>query len=269
MSSLSRPRRPRAVREPVLVTLPESRAPDGARLLRLRLPDRPGSLAAITGHLAAHGVNILRLEVLGREGGWVVDDFLVTGARLSEALTELGPDVAVLANRPGVDLLDPGLAMADACASVTAAASAREAYGKLVGAAAQLVFAEAGFVCVREGDGFLRPRASTVAGLPVLDDDAASLLLSAFFSGECLTADGRVPWAPAGFREQLPAGAVAVVPGGVPPFIVLVLVRADETPFVAAELGRLAALVRVASGTFQLHRASVSPARRGVLAGSD
>ena len=143
--------------------------------------------------------------------------------------------------------------MASACATVTAAVSAREAYRQLVGSAIQLVFAEAGFVCIREGHGFLRPLASTVAGLPVLDDGATSLLRSAFFSGECLTADGRVPWAPDAFRELLPAGAVAAIPGGVPPFMVLALVRSDETPFVAAELDRLAALVRVASGTLQLH----------------
>jgi hypothetical protein len=241
------------MREPLLVTLPPSRAPHGARLIRLRLPDRPGSLAAITRHLAEHSVNVLRLEVLGREGGWAVDDFLVSGAGLPAALAELEPDITVLANRGNVDLIDPGLAMANACASVTAAMSAREAYRQLVGSAIQLVFAEAGFVCIREGHGFLRPLASTVAGLPVLDDTATSLLRSAFFSGECLTADGRVPWAPTDFRDLMPDGAVAAIPGGVPPFMVLALVRADETPFVAAELDRLAALVRVASGTLQLH----------------
>jgi hypothetical protein len=262
MTSLSRLGNARSVREPLLVPLPTSRAPHGARLVRLRLRDRPGSLAAITRHLAEHKVNVIRLEVLGREGGWAVDDFLVSGAGLAAALAELEPDVAVLANRPNVDLLDPGLAMASACASVTAAASAREAYRHLVGSAIELVFAEAGFVCVREGHGFMRPLASTVAGLPVLDDGATSLLRSAFFSGECLTADGRVPWAPPAFREPLPQGAVVAVPGGVPPFMVLALVRSDETPFVAAELDRLAALVRVASGTLQLHQASVTPARR-------
>jgi hypothetical protein len=256
------------MREPSLVTLPQSRAPQGARLIRLRLRDRPGSLAAIARHLADHKVNVLRLEVLGREGGWAVDDFLVSGAGLTAALAELDPEVSVLANRPNVDLLDPGLAMANACATVTAAVSAREAYRQLVGAAVELVFAEAGFVCVREGHGFLRPLASTVAGLPVLDDGATSLLRSAFFSGECLTADGRVPWAPDAFREPLPAGAVAAVPGGVPPFMVLALVRSDDTPFVAAELDRLSALVRVASGTLQLHQASVTPGRRRASAGA-
>jgi ACT domain len=268
MSSSSRLGRARAVREPLLVRLPPSRAPQGARLVRLRLPDRPGSLAAIAAHLAGHGVNVLRLEVLGREGGWAVDDFLVSGAGLPAALAELESDVAVLADRPNVDLLDPGLAMADACATVTAAVSAREAYRQLVGAAIQLVFAEAGFVCIREGHGFLRPLASTAAGLPVLDDDATSLLRSAFFSGECLTADGRVPWAPPGFRELLPSGAVAAIPGGVPPFMVLALVRADDTPFVAAELERLAALVRVATGTLQLHRAGSPSAGKRASAGA-
>jgi predicted amino acid-binding ACT domain protein len=256
------------MREPLLVTVPPSRAPQGARLIRLRLRDRPGSLAAITRHLAEHRVNVLRLEVLGREGGWAVDDFLVSGAGLSAALAELEPEVTVLANRPNVDLLDPGLAMASACATVTAAVSAREAYRQLVGAAVRLVFAEAGFVCVREGHGFLRPLASTIAGLPVLDDSATSLLRSAYFSGECLTADGRVPWAPDGFRDRLPDGAVTAIPGGVPPFMVLALVRADKTPFVQAELDRLAALVKVASGTLQLHAAAPSIGRRRPAAGA-
>jgi hypothetical protein len=230
--------------------------------VRLRLRDRPGSLAAVAGHFSAHGVNVLRLEVLGREGGWAVDDFLVSGAGLGAALAELGPDVAVLADRPGVDLEDPALAMARACASVTAAASAREAYRQLVGAALELVFAEAGFVCVREGHGFLRPLAATDAELPVLEDEPTSLLRSALFSGECLTADGRTPWAPQSFRERLPGGSVAAVPGGLPPSLVLTLVRADDAPFVSAELDRLAALVRVATGTLQLHDANLAPNRR-------
>ena len=256
MTSLSRLGSGRAVREPLLVPIPQSRAPQGARLVRLRLRDRPGSLAAITRHLADHGVNVLRLEVLGREGGWAVDDLLVSGAGLPTALAELGPESSVLADRPNVDLLDPGLAMAGACAAVTAAMSAREAYRQLVGSAIQLVFAEAGLVCIREGHGFLRPLASTVGGLPVLEEGATSLLRSAFFSGECLTADGRVPWAPEPFRRLLPGGAVAAVPGGAPPSLVLALVRSDDTPFVAAELDRLAALMRVASGTLQLHSAT-------------
>jgi hypothetical protein len=243
-------------RGPALVELPRARAPLGAQPLRLRVPDRPGGLAGIAGHFAAHGVNVLRREVLGREAGWAIDDFLVSGGGLTAALDELGPEVTVLAHRPGVDLRDPGLAMAAACASVTAAGSARQAHSHLVSAALELVFAEAGFLCVRQGHGFLRPVASTVPGLPVIDDGTASLLSSTLFSGECLTADGRIPWAPPSYRGRLPAGAVAVVPGGSPPFLLLVLLRDDLAPFAAAELDRLAALARVAAGTLQLHDSS-------------
>jgi len=232
---------------------PGRNAPRGARLVRLRVRDRPGSLAAVTGHLAQYGVDVIRVEVLNRESGWAIDDLLVTGHELDEALATLDRNATVLADRLEVNLLDPGIAMANACASVTAAGTAREACRNLVRSALELVFAEAGCVCIREGHSFLRPVASTVSELPPLDDGPASLLRSALFSGECLTADGRAPWAAERFRAQLPNGSVLAVPGGSAPFLVLVLVREDDAPFVSAEVDRLAALVRVAVGTLQLH----------------
>jgi hypothetical protein len=240
-------------RSPALVTLPGRSAPRGARLVRLRVRDRPGSLAAVTGHLAEFGVDVIRVEVLNREACWAIDDLLLTGPRLDDALATLGRTAAVLADRLEVDLLDPGIAMANACASVTVAGTAREACRNLVRSALELVFAEAGCVCIRDGHSFLRPVASTVPDLPPLDDGPASLLRSALFSGECLTADGRAPWAAERFRAQLPQGSVLAVPGGSAPFLVLVLVRDDHAPFVSAEVDRLAALVRVAVGTLQLH----------------
>jgi hypothetical protein len=158
--------------------------------------------------------------------------------------------------------------MAAACASVTAAGSGREAHRGLVHAALGLVFAEAGLLCLRQDDGSLRIAASTEPDVPLLvDGSAASLLASALFSGECLTADGRAPWAPPGYRDILPRGAVAAIPGGTPPFLVLVLLRDDPAPFVAAELDRLAALVRVAVGTLQLHEARPHANQRRVPAG--
>ena len=240
-------------RQPAVVPLPRAGAPRGARFVRLRVRDRPGSLAAVTGHLAEHGVNVLRLEVLTREAGFAIDDFLLAGPNLQSALDTLGSQAIVLANRPGVDLHDPGLAMASACGAVTAAGTAREACRQLVRAALELVFAEAGVVCIREGHSFLRPLASTVADLPVLEDGPMSLLRSSLFSGQCLTADGRTPWAAAAFREKLPSGSVLAVPGGSAPFLVLALVREDDARFVSAEVDRLAALMRVAVGTLQLH----------------
>ena len=55
------------------MTIPGRSAPRGARLVRLRVRDRPGSLAVVTGHLAAHGVDVLSLEVLTRESGFAID----------------------------------------------------------------------------------------------------------------------------------------------------------------------------------------------------
>jgi hypothetical protein len=219
----------------------------------VRLRDRPGSLAAVATRLAAHGVDVLGLEVLGREAGLAIDDLLLAGPGLDAALAELGAEVEVLGQRTDVDLVDPGLAMARACASLASARSEPDAFRRLVAAALGLVVAEAGFVCVRGGDGVLRPAASTVAGLPALDEAQNSLLGSALWSGESLSADGRAPWAPEEYRRLLPPGTVAAVPGRSEPSLVLVLVREDEAPFAAAELARLAALVEVATGMLALH----------------
>ena len=242
-----------AQRRPALVEPPPPETAADTRFVRLRIRDRPGSLAAVTEHLAAHRIDVVRLEVLDREDGYAVDDFLLRGPEIGDALAELGHTVTVLADRPQGQLADPALAMAAACASVTSAASGRDAYRQLVQAALGLVFAEAGFICVPESHGFLRPVAATDTGLPAIEDNGVSLLRSALASGECLTADGRIPWAPEAYRVRLPGGSVAAIPGGEPAFLVLVLVRSDASPFVATELERLEALVRVAVGTLLLH----------------
>lgn len=241
--------------KPDLVPVPRRKTATEAELVRLRLSDRPGSLAAVTAALAAHGVDVLRLEVLAQEGGFAVDDLLVTSAGLEEALVGFGPEVRVLARRRGVDLEDPGLAMAAACRALTTAVNEHEMYSQLLVAALGLVFAEAGFVSIRHGYGVLRPMAATVEGLRALDEQEGSLPASALWSGECLTADGRVPWVPESYRELLPNGTAAVVPGGAEPFLVLALVRDDPTPFATGELTRLAALVEVAVGGLALHGA--------------
>jgi len=239
---------------PEPVEAPSRRPTGGAEFVRLRIRDRPGSLAAMSARLAGHGIDVLGLEVLGREGGFAIDDLLVTGEGLDAALAGLGPDISVLARRRGIELADPALAMAVACRALTSATSESDAFSQLLSAALGLVFAEAGFVCLRHDSGVLRPMASTVSGLPALDDQQASLLRSALWSGDCLTAEGRVPWVADSYRERLPPGTVAVIPSASEPAFVLGLVREDAAPFVAAELNRLAALTEVAVGTLALHR---------------
>ena len=188
------------------------RAPRGAELVRLRLPDRPGSLAAITGHLAGHGVDVLRLEVLGREDGWAIDDFLVSGAGLRRGARRAsarrhgarrrGDSTCSTRARDGLGLRDGYLGVERAArptATRRRRARARLRRGRLRSASAR-------------GTASLRPLASTVPRLPLLDDGRRLAAPSALFSGECLTADGRVPWAPPGYRDLLPGGAVAAIP---------------------------------------------------------
>ncbi len=201
----------------------------------------------MTEHLASHGVDVLRLEVVDRSGGVAVDDLLLAGTELEAALARIGPTAIVLARRAGTDLRDPGLAMAAACEAVTAAQTEEDASRRLVHAALGLVFAEAGLLLVRREGDLHAVAASTSAELPPLVE--ARLVTSALFSGECLTADGRIPWAPDTLRDLLPPGSVAIVPGGSPPRLGLVLARDDHVPFVTAELERLAALMRVAVPT--------------------
>jgi hypothetical protein len=218
-------------------------------LVRLRLADRPGTLAAVTSHLASHRVDVLRLDVVDRGSGSAVDDLLVSADGLDDALATLGPLAIVLGRRSGADLRDPGLAMAAACEAVASARTGPAAYTQIVWAALGLVVAEAGLLFANREPGVIAVVGSSVAGLPaVLESSGNSLVASAFFCGQALTADGRIPWAPESLRERLPAGAVAVVPGG-PPGLALALVRADHSPFVAVELDRLAALLRVAALT--------------------
>jgi hypothetical protein len=220
-------------------------------LVRLRLPDRPGSLAAVSAHLAAYGVDVLGLEVVDREDGTAVDDLLLKGDGLMGALASLGTKAMVLGRRPGVDLRDPGLAMAEACEEVSSARTAPEAYRSIVRAALGLVFAEAGLLCISREGGILAVASSTVVGLPsAVDARGPSLLASAHTSGEPLTADGRIPWASPVLQCHLPDGSVGVVPAGP---LVLTLVRADHAPFVPLELTRLRALLRAAQATLGLH----------------
>src|SRR5690242_544825 len=236
---------------PDIVPLPRVQLPQDARLLRIRLADRPGSLAHVAERLGAYGVDILRIEVLGRDGAHAIDDLLVAGDRLGEALQDLRGDVAVLSERADADLPDPALAMAAACSEVAHSASRRDAKRRVLRASLGLVFADAGFVCVPSGSTWLATVAATVEGLPVVDPP--SLLHSALAAQRALAADSRATWAPAAFRELLPAGSVLAVPAPPPVRVVLGLVRAGDEAFVQPEVERLEALLRVSAGVLAAH----------------
>lgn len=218
------------------------------RLVRLALPDRPGGLALVASRFAAHDVNILRVEVVAGGDGAAVDDLLVVGGDLDLALEGLGSEVEILGVREHAELPDPGIAMADALAAVSGAASLGTARHALLDAALELVGADGGVLLRDAGHGWLRPVAATAESLPPIREDQPCLARTALLRSRAETATAQEPWAPAAYILALGMGRVLIVPAGLPPFLALALVRHDAFPFVEAEVERVRALLRVAVG---------------------
>lgn len=218
------------------------------RLVRLALPDRPGGLALVASRFAAHDVNILRVEVVAGGDGAAVDDLLVVGGDLDLALDGLRGEVEILGVREHAQLPDPGIAMAEALAAVSGAASLGTARHALLDAALELVGADSGVVLRDAGHGWLRPVAATAESLPPIREDQPCLARNALARARAETATAQEPWAPAAYILALGMGRVLIVPAGLPPFLALALVRHDAFPFVEAEVERVRALLRVAVG---------------------
>ena len=221
---------------------------EAPQLVRLALPDRPGGLALVASRFAAHEVNILRVEVVEGGDGSAVDDLLVVGGNLTLALEELGEDVEILGLREHAELPDPGIAMADALAGISGAASLGAARHALLTAALELVAADGGVLLRDAGHGWLRPVAATAESLPPIRADEPCLARSAISRSRAETAGPQEPWAPVAYFVALGMGRVLIVPAGLPPFLALALVRHDSFPFVEAEIERVRALLRVAVG---------------------
>jgi hypothetical protein len=218
------------------------------QLVRLALPDRPGSLALVASRLAAHGVDILRVDVVQDGEGTVVDDLLVAGGDLATALVELEGDVEILGLREHAELPDPGLAMADALAGVSGAASLGAARHALLAASIELVAADSGVLLRDAGHGWLRPVAATAESLPPVRDDQRCLARDALARSRPEIAAPYESWAPAAYAVALGMGRVLVVPAGNPAFFALAVVRHDAFPFVEAEVERVQALLRIGVG---------------------
>jgi hypothetical protein len=242
-------------------------------LLRLLLPDRPGGLALVTRCLAACGVDILNVEVVGHHDGQAVDDVLVSGGDLERGLRALEPEVRLLARRDRTGLPDPGLQMAAACGTILHAPSLPEARRALLDAACTLVLVDAAVLLRDAGGGPLAPVASTVVStLPEIAPDEPSLARRCLRAARAVVATGDEPWAPAAHRAALPARRVLAVPVGHPPDLVLTLIRRDDFPFAEAEIARLEALARLAEHSFGVLGErpapdAVGPALRAASAG--
>ena len=148
---------------------------DDWTLLRVATPDRPGGLAVFARCMAACGVDILSIEILGHEGPKAVADVLVHGGDLDRALRALDEDLDLLGRRSHGDLPDPALAMAEACGIVFGQPSAEA----LLDAAMRLVGADVGAV-YRVVDGELAEGAQTTGGLESLARQALARHAPAF-----------------------------------------------------------------------------------------
>ena len=191
-------------------------------LIRMATPDRPGGLAVLTRLLAACGVDILSIEILGHREGVATADVLVSGGDLDRALRALDEDVRLLGRRSYGDLPDPGIAMAEACALVVD----ERTPGALLEATLRLVGAEVGAV-YRVSDEGLEVLAESTGGLE-------GLAARAF--------DERV----AVFSEPVAGSAVAIPVGEDAPAVILALARAQSFPFQDAEVDRIDALASLA-----------------------
>ena len=68
------------------------------RSIRVQITDRPGALFAITAALAAHGVDIVRLDVISSDGTIVVDDLFLgapSAAAIGDACASFPGDATV------------------------------------------------------------------------------------------------------------------------------------------------------------------------------
>lgn len=206
------------------------------------MPDRPGALSAVTTALAAHRVDIVRLDVVSHEGDAVVDDLLLEAASAEDIGAAIGafwPDVQV--RTFDAPLGDPALEMAAAIGAVTGAPTQVEARVELARAAARVGRAELGAVvrCIDTG-GFV-----PAAGMPA----TAVVGPREAFAGRWVVAQQRAAafparegWAPPGFAAEAGASWVAMAPLGAAE--VLMVVRRANVPFARGELARLDALAR-------------------------
>ncbi|MGW5052058.1 amino acid-binding protein [Actinokineospora sp. NPDC004072] len=205
-------------------------------LIRVQLPDSPGTLGAVATALGAIGADILSVDVVERVGGVAVDDLVVElpSGRLPDVLITAAESVAgveVDAVRPYAGVLDTHreLELVEDVAADPARGLAvfTEGVPKIVRAGWALVVGPAG-----------RLAASTAA--PELQE----LDLPWMPLARATVLDGEESWVPATWREL--GTELAATPLGKPERVLLVG-RPGGPMFRAAEVARLAHLAGIVS----------------------
>jgi hypothetical protein len=222
------------------------------RAIRIRMPDRPGQLSTIGAALAAHAVDITRLDVVAHDGEHVVDDMVLsaeTAGQIDAAVAGFMPEVQVrFFPQP---FGDPAIEVARALDRAASQGSADGVRQSVVHSAATLGRAEEVAFLRVQPDG----RVTVLAGPPAL----AEILPDEPFTGRRALAErcalgfsGASCWAPAGFTETLGSPRwVALAPCG--PHDVIVCGRTSDIRFYGGELERLSGFGRAAGGIMALH----------------
>ncbi len=212
------------------------------RSIRITMPDRPGALSAIATALAAHRVDIVRLDVISHEGDVVVDDLLLeaeSAQAIGAAIGAFWPDVAV--RTFDAPFGDAAVEMGMVIGAVTGAPSPSEARSRLAAGLVRSMRADRGAVVRLIDTGGFVPVAGLAATAVVGPRDA--------FAGRWVLAKQRAVafpasdgWAPAAFATEARAAWVAMAPMGATDL--LVAIRTLNLPFYRGELERLDTLAR-------------------------
>lgn len=208
------------------------------RSIRIQMPDRPGALSTISAALAAHGVDIVRLDVVSHEGSMVVDDLLLGAAAQEEIGAAIGgfyPEVTVRTFESLVG--DPALEMGNSLGRIAAAGSIDGARSEAISGAARIGRADDALLLrVRDDGGFaVVAGAATVPAVAPSEAFAGRWVLERRAAAAFPVADG---WAPLGFQHALGSAWVALAPVGA--FDLLLTSRALNIPYYAGELERIA-----------------------------
>jgi hypothetical protein len=220
------------------------------RSIRIQMPDRPGALSAISAALAAHGVDIVRLDVVSHEGLSVVDDLFLaaeTQDDLGRAVGSFLPDVTVRTFEGMAG--DPALEMGEGLARCVTAETVEGCREASVLGAQQLARGDAGAFLRASADGGVDVLQGP-PGLPRIGPGEPFAGRWALQRGSAMAFPVNETWAPAHFEQALGAAWVALAPSG--PFDVVMVVRRLNIAFYTGELERLSAFARAAGAILQL-----------------
>jgi hypothetical protein len=209
-------------------------------LIRVQLPDAPGSLGAVATALGAIGADILSVDVVERAGGTAIDDLVVElpGGRLPDVLitaAESVDGVEVDAVRPYAGVLDTHREL-----ELVEEVAAEPAEGLRVFTEGVPKIVRAGWALVVASDavGAQRLAASTAA------PEIQTLSLPWMPLARAGVLDGEESWVPETWREL--GTELAATPLGKPDRVLLVG-RPGGPMFRAAEVARLAHLAGIVS----------------------